>query len=189
MISEIAGRISDRIKASISKALIKAVTDSNDIQLVKVPGLSGETQDGLERIQNYGMTSNPPNDSEAVVAAVGGSRDHCVVIACDSGQYRVTSLERGEVAYYSQHGQTILLKTDGSVEITAPGGVDVGSGSDSAAMAAKVNAKFEALVTSIENATTTATDGGAAFKAALVTALNMAFEAIGDVDSTNLRAD
>lgn len=181
-------RLKHRVQMVLGKALIKDVDDSGEIQLVKVEGFSGEIQDGLERIQEYGVSSNPPVDSEAVVAYMGSSRDHGVVIATDSGAYRVSS-DSGEVVIHSQFGQTILLKNDGSVEITAPGGVDVGNGTSPVALSTQTDAKFQAIVDSINSAAVGSADGGAAFKANLIAALNIAFNAIGHVDSSNLRAD
>jgi phage baseplate assembly protein V len=187
--NDIVNRIAIRVKTAIGKALIKAVTDTDEIQLVKIAGISGEVQDGIERIQNYGMSSNPPVDSEAVAVCVGGSKDHTVVLAADSGAYRVTGLATGEVVVYSQFGQEILLKTDGSVEITAPAGVTVGSGTSPVALAIQTNAKFEAISNAINSAAVGTADGGAAFKANLIAALNISFPTIGDVDSSNLSAD
>jgi len=183
-------RAVDRIKMMLVKALITAVVDTEQIQLVKLSGLSGEHQDGVERLQNYGLTSNPPVGSEAVVAYLGGNRDHGVVIVCDSGTWRVTGLVSGEVAIYSQFGQKILLKEDSSVEITASGGVSVGAGSDSVAMAVKVELMWTTLLTALKAWTGTKTpDGGVALAAALVTAFSTAGLDPPNVASTNLKAD
>lgn len=114
MISEII----NKIKAGIGKALIDAVNDDGAIQLVKIQLMENEIQDGVERIQNYGMTSNPPAGSECVPVFVGGSRDHGVAVAVDCGAWRVTGLASGEVCIYSKFGQKILLKSNGEILFT-----------------------------------------------------------------------
>jgi phage baseplate assembly protein V len=105
--------IINKIKAGIGKALIESVVDTGAIQLVKIQLMENEIQDGVERIQNYGLTSNPPAGSECVPVFVGGSRDHGVAVAVDCGAFRVTGLASGEVCVYSKFGQKILLKANG----------------------------------------------------------------------------
>ena len=115
-------RVKNRVNMMLGKALLAAVDDAGDIQLVKVAGLAGETQDGIERLQDYGLSSSPPKNSEALVVYLTGNRDHGVVIVCDSGEYRVNQLESGEVVLYSKFGQTILLDKNGDTVFN--GGTD-----------------------------------------------------------------
>jgi len=105
--------IINKIKAGIGKALIESVVDTGAIQLVKIQLMENEIQDGVERIQNYGLTSNPPAGSECVPVFVGGSRDHGVAVAVDCGAFRVTGLASGDVCVYSKFGQKIPLKANG----------------------------------------------------------------------------
>lgn len=123
---EVIERMANKIKSSVGKALIESISDGNEIQLVKVSGLDNETQSDLERVQDYGLTSNPPIGSEAVVLYVGGSKDHGIVIKTDSGEFRVQSLESGEVCIYSKFGQKILLDKNG--EIVFNDGTDFATG-------------------------------------------------------------
>lgn len=115
-------RMANKIKSAVGKALIEAVADGKQIQLVKISGLDNETQSDIERVQEYGMTSNPPTGSEAVVLYVGGSKDHGIVIKTDSGEFRVQSLASGEVCVYSQFGQKILLDQNGEIISSNSGG-------------------------------------------------------------------
>lgn len=113
--SEILSRTANRIKAAIGKSLIDAAADDNEIQLVKISGMDNETQPDIERIQEYGMTSNPPIGSEAVVLYLGGNHDHGIVVKTDSGEFRIQSLKSGEVCVYSKFGQKILLDDNGEI--------------------------------------------------------------------------
>ena len=114
---EIIRKIINRLKNSVSQALLAAVKDSEGLQVVKVEGYADEIADGIERIQNYGLTSNPPKGSEAIVVNIGTNSDHGVVIAMDSATYRKKNLKPGEVAVYDKNGSYILLKEDGTIEI------------------------------------------------------------------------
>lgn len=114
--------IIDKLKGVIGKALVDSVDDDNPIQLLKITGVENEVIDGVERVQNYGLTSNPPNGSEVMTVFVGGSRDHGVAVSVDCGKFRVVGLKSGEVCVYSQFGQTILLDENG--ETVFNGGTD-----------------------------------------------------------------
>lgn len=111
----------DRIQAMVGKAILAAVQDSGNIQVVKVSGLADETQDGVERVQNYGVTSVPPEGGEVVLVFVGGNREHPVAIAADHGKSRPKGLKPGEVCLYSKHGQAVYLTEDGAVEFRTGG--------------------------------------------------------------------
>ena len=131
-------KLVSRIEMMLAKAIIKAVNDEGDIQLVKISVLAGETQDGIERLQNYGFASVPPNGSEAFVAYLNGNRDHGVVLVCDNGEHRPRNLNDGEAVFYSKHGQTFLLDENG--EYVFDNGVDYAVAFD------ELKAGFDALV-------------------------------------------
>lgn len=101
-----------KIASMIVCALIESVDDSKDIQLVKVSLGKDEVQDGVERVQPFGLTSNPPDKSEAVVVYAGGNRKHGIVVTCDSGKYRIKGLPKGAVAVYNSNGDMIKLTKD-----------------------------------------------------------------------------
>jgi len=116
-------RAIDGLKAMILKSLIQAVDDSTKLQLVKASLLADEDQEDIERVQEYGMTSNPPLESEAIVVQCAGASDNLVCLKVDSAAHRVRDLSTGEVCIYSQHGQTIKLNTAGE---TVFNGGDIG---------------------------------------------------------------
>ena len=109
----------NRIKLAIGRAVLRLVDDDRKLQTLQVEGLKTEVLDGLERFQQYGFTGHPHPGSEAIILALGGMRQHSIVIAIDDRRYRLTALAEGEVAIYSSHGQRIVLRNDESIEITA----------------------------------------------------------------------
>jgi phage gp45-like len=97
------------------KMLVKVVRDTTDFQLLKITdGLT--TIDNVERYQEYGFTSFPPEDAQAIVALVGGSKSHPIIIKCEYGQGR-KKLSPNEVAMYSKHANSITLKANGDIVI------------------------------------------------------------------------
>jgi phage gp45-like len=119
--------LSRRIANIVARAVVTGVDDSQTLQSVQLTILDGETRDEVERFQNYGFSSRPVDDgeAEAVVVFPNGSRGHGLAICVEDRRYRVTNLESGEVAIYSKHGQTIVLKTNGDIELNPKSGQKV----------------------------------------------------------------
>ena len=145
-------KLVSRVEMMLGKAMLTALDDSGDLQLVKLSGLANEDQDGIERLQNYGLSSLPPNGSEMLVAYLNGNRDHGVVVVCDSGAYRPKGLKPGETILYSMHGQTIYLDEDKNIVVTSKPGevtpteIQLNGADDYAVAFNDLKAGFDALV-------------------------------------------
>lgn len=103
----------------LSRAVVKMVDDAKKWQELQLQLGPDEVRDQVERPQQYGFTSVPLAGAEAVVAFVGGRRDHGVVLAVDDRRYRVKSLQPGEVAIYTDQGDKVVFKRGGTIEFTA----------------------------------------------------------------------
>lgn len=101
-----------QLRTLAGRAVIRLVNDALKEQSVQVDLLAGETRDA-ERYQHYGFTSVPLSGAEGIVVAIGGSRDHVVIVADGDRRYRLKGLEGGEVAIYDDQGQAVHLKRDG----------------------------------------------------------------------------
>lgn len=106
-----------RVRLMVDRAVVRIVTDSLGRQNLQVQTLANETNDSVERFQNYGMSSVPPPGSEAIVVAVGGRRSGMVAIAVEDKKSRPRGLDPGDVCVYHSEGHTITLKQDGVIEI------------------------------------------------------------------------
>jgi phage baseplate assembly protein V len=140
-----------RVQNMVSRAVVKLVNDGVKLQLVQLSLLEDETRDECERFQEYGFTSVPLEGAEAVVAFVGGRRDHPLVVAVDDRRYRMKGLQNGEVAIYTDEGDHIVIRRGGSIEIKAATEVIVDSpmtklggagASDFVALASEVKAEL-----------------------------------------------
>lgn len=116
-----------RIANMVARAVLQSVNDSAKMQLVQLGVLAGETRTDVERLQNYGFTSVPIPGAEAAVLFVGGRRDHGLVLAVDDRRYRLVGLQQGEVAMYTDQGDSIKIKRGGDIEISAATKVHVTS--------------------------------------------------------------
>lgn len=107
-----------RILSMIGKCLLTAIDDTGNLQLNQITFLESEEIANIERVQEFGFTSHPPVDSEAVVAFLGGNQNHGVIIATDNSTYRLKNLPDGAMAIYNKNGDYVKL-TDNLIEIYA----------------------------------------------------------------------
>lgn len=108
-----------RVMLMVGRVVIKSVNDGLRMQRLQVVALDGETKDDVERYQNYGFTGVPFEDAEGVMVSVGGSRDHGIVIAVDDRRFRLVGLAPGEVAMYTDEGDSIVMRRGRNINVTA----------------------------------------------------------------------
>ena len=108
-----------KIRLMVGRCVIIASKYSDGELLTDIELLAGEKRRGVEFLQQFGFSSRPKGDVEGIALFVGGSRDNGVVI---STRGDCPELEEGEVMVHSPHGQKILLKSDGSINLTNENG-------------------------------------------------------------------
>lgn len=107
-----------RVRMIVQRAIVSLVNDTTAMQLIQVSILRGDVLSRVERVQNYGFTSNPENGSEAVVVFINGNRDQGLAIVVDNTEVRKKDLQPGEVAVYHKSGSYVLMKADGTIELS-----------------------------------------------------------------------
>lgn len=108
-----------RVRLMVGRAVLSAASDSGGVQMVQLKLLADEVRDGVERMQNYGFTSVPLAGAEGVMVCVSGDRDHGIVVVMDDRRYRLKSLQPGEVAMYTDEGDTIVMKRGRQIGVSA----------------------------------------------------------------------
>ncbi len=101
-----------RILLMAGKAIITAVKDTGKLQVLQLEIMKDELTEDVERIQEYGFSSRPPADSEAVLLCIGGDRANAVVIATDSAALRPRDLADGDSVLYNKAGVKVWAKGD-----------------------------------------------------------------------------
>lgn len=99
------------------RGVIGRVDSEPAVQLVQAEGLAGEALQDNELMQHYGLTSNPPPGTMAVIVPVGGKTSHGIIIATEHGQYRLKGLKSGEVALYTDEGDAVHLQRGRVIEV------------------------------------------------------------------------
>lgn len=99
------------------RGVLHLVKSADNIQKVQASGLADETLQDVELMQQFGFTSVPPANTQAVILPIGGQTTHGIVIATENGSFRVKNLQGGEVAIYDESGSSIVLKKGRLIEI------------------------------------------------------------------------
>lgn len=115
----------NRLLLLIAKAIVTRVNDSENIQIVQINLGNNEVIDGVERIQNFGFSSNPVNGSPAIVLCLGGERSHPIVIVTDSKENR-PDVSSGDSVMYNSSGTKITL--EGNKAIIDAANIELGTG-------------------------------------------------------------
>ena len=105
----------NRVYTMISRGVIESIKDDLGMQTVKVNILAGENRDDVEHFQPFGFSSNPPPGSECLVFAMGGDREHLIILAVNDRETRPKNLEKGESVFYNAFGDKLVLNKDGSL--------------------------------------------------------------------------
>lgn len=117
-VREMMGGLEGRVRGMVARAIVRLVDDARQAQELQLELLADESQDAVERFQNYGLTSVPHAGAEALVVFAGGLRSHGVVLAVEDRRYRLTGLEEGEVALFDDLGNIIKLGRE-RIDVTA----------------------------------------------------------------------
>lgn len=107
----------NRVMLMVARGVIKLVNDKGGLQTLQLGLLEDELRDQVERVQDYGFTSNPLPGAEAVTVFIGGNRDHGLTLKVDDRRYRLKGLKGGEVALYTDEGDFIHLKRGNNIEV------------------------------------------------------------------------
>jgi phage baseplate assembly protein V len=90
-----------KIMMIIGRAIVAAIDDSNNTQLLQLKLLADELATNVERFENYGFSSYPLTDSQALAAFINGNRNHGIVLCVHDRRYRPSYLSSGEVSFYT----------------------------------------------------------------------------------------
>lgn len=109
--------LANRVRLGVGRGIIRLVSDAAGLQTAQVSLMANETRSNVERMQEYGFTSVPHPGAEAAVVFIGGERGHGLIIAVDDRRYRLKGLEGGEVAIYTDEGDSIILRRGNQIDV------------------------------------------------------------------------
>jgi len=114
-------RLFRRIQMLIGRGRVTQVDDSGPVQLLQVQASGFELADKRARVQEFGLTSNPPVGSDAALMALTGDRTAVMVVATNHQGSRPRNLAPGETKLYSEDGKYVYLTAAGGIVVDAKG--------------------------------------------------------------------
>jgi phage baseplate assembly protein V len=124
-------RLYQRTMAMVGRGRITTVDDSGPVQLVQVDlGPKGENgslqvRDKTPVLALFGLASNPPAKTDAILLSLGGDLNKSVIIGHGHQTYRLKNLGAGDVALYDVRGAYAWFKPGGLVIDAAGGNVTI----------------------------------------------------------------
>jgi phage baseplate assembly protein V len=110
-----------KIRAIIRRGRVKFVNDSGPVQIMQVALNGLETPDNRFRVAEFGFSSNPPEDSDAITLHIDGEMSAGVVVGTNHQPSRPKGLQPGESILYSEDGKQVYLTADGGIVVDAKG--------------------------------------------------------------------
>lgn len=132
--------LANRVRLIVSRGVVGLVDDSFKMQALQVELHEEEIHDGVERFEDYGITSHPFKDAEVLYLSVGGNRSAGVVVRVADRRHRPKDMAEGDMCLYTDKGERVYLnRLDDIVHLGAK------SAADFVALAAKTDSRLDAL--------------------------------------------
>ncbi|CNF00526.1 MULTISPECIES: phage baseplate assembly protein V [Yersinia] len=115
--SRLLGGIQRGLSNMLVRAVVRHLDSSSKNQMLQIQMIADELKDNIEHLEPYGFTSAAHTGAEAFAAFPDGDRSHGVVLVVADRRYRIKGLKSGEVAIYSDEGDSIILKRGNQIEV------------------------------------------------------------------------
>jgi phage gp45-like len=99
----------DGLRSSTRRARVQQVTDSGSQQLVNLTGLKNEAPQKIWRPQDFGFTSNPPQNSDGIIDQMGSRSDRTFYRDGGHQNFRPKNTPSGCSALFNQFGDIIRV--------------------------------------------------------------------------------
>lgn len=106
--------LSTLIENMMDRGILAKFSDSGDTQSIDFDHGYERRMESIERLQDYGLTSFPPDEAQVFYVCLGGNQEYPIVLKVDDPTKR-PKLEKGEMSLWTVFGNQIYLKKDGSI--------------------------------------------------------------------------
>lgn len=104
------GRLERTIQNLLARAVVTGLNTASKCQTLQVELMPGEPKENVEHLEPYGFTSAPLTGAEGFALFPDGDRSLGVILMVADRRYRIKGLQAGEVAIYTDEGDSIILK-------------------------------------------------------------------------------
>lgn len=106
------------IACKLLRGVVRRARPGGGTLRLQVETLAGDLQDDLEAFQDYGFASVPQDGAEVLVGSLAMARDHSIALRVEDRRYRLKTLSAGEVALYTDEGDSVVLERGRVVKVT-----------------------------------------------------------------------
>ncbi|MHA6305711.1 phage baseplate assembly protein V [Hafnia paralvei] len=110
--------INRSITNMLARAVVTGLNTASKCQMLQVDLLAGEPKENVEHLEPYGFTSAPLVSAEGFALFPDGDRSHGVILMVSDRRYRIKGLKSGEVAIYTDEGDSITLNRGNTINVT-----------------------------------------------------------------------
>ncbi|WP_234083049.1 phage baseplate assembly protein V [Enterobacter quasiroggenkampii] len=110
-------RIERTLQNLLARAVVTGLNTAKKCQMLQVELMPGEPKENVEHLEPYGFTSAPLTGAEGFALFPDGDRSHGVILMVADRRYRIKGLAAGEVAIYTDEGDTLTFKRGNIVEL------------------------------------------------------------------------
>lgn len=101
----------------LARAVVVGLNTASKCQMLQVELLAAEQKENIEHLEPYGFTSAPQNGAEGFALFPDGDRSHGVILMVADRRYRIKGLKAGEVAIYTDEGDSITLQRGNTITV------------------------------------------------------------------------
>jgi len=110
-------RVWRRVQMAVANVKILATNDSGPIHQVQIRGFANEVIDNVKVAQLYGFSSHAQPGSDAVAVFNAGDRSAGMIVATNNQKARLRNLKPGEVAIYTDEGDSVIMQRGKIVQV------------------------------------------------------------------------
>ena len=158
----------------------------NDDGSIQIQTAYNRVIDNISPAYPYGFAAKAQKGTVTILCA-GGNLDAVRVFPVEAADdENIPDLSDGDVAIYANGGSLVVCRQDGTVELNGKQNGGVIMAAELKKQLAVLTARTDAVYNALQNSPTAAQDGGAAYKAAIVTALSAVTQ---KEDFSNIESD
>ncbi len=126
-----------KLRGMVRRVTVKNIKDDGQMQTASVEVADGIWRDDIEIMQPYGFSSLADDDGALGLAlAVGGDEGDMILLPLGNPSQRMGGLNKGDVGISNKHGDKIVVRAGGGIEIAAAGSISLKVGGVSVTVSA-----------------------------------------------------
>lgn len=115
-----------KLRGMVRRVTVKNIKDDGQMQTASVEVADGIWRDDIEIMQPYGFSSLADDDGAlGLVLAVGGDEGDLVLLPLANPSQRMGGLNKGDVGISNKHGDKVVVRAGGGIEVAAAASISL----------------------------------------------------------------